>query len=127
MADKRLIDNSSSTTVDNFYGNKSGADVQIPLAEAASVLAASVGSLYPRGDFNGNIDTIINNGVYYCYDVTSEKAIPLSQFIMVTFAPTSTQYFKLQFAANVEQDKGRELYYRIKRSDWSEWKQISTL
>lgn len=41
--DKRLIDNASATTVDNFYGNKSGADVQIPLATAASVLAAKMG------------------------------------------------------------------------------------
>lgn len=86
-----------------------------------------MGSLYPRDAFSGNIDLIINNGVYYCSEVISEKAIPLSEFILVTFAPTSTQYFKLQIAANIEQDKGRELYYRIKRSDWSEWKQIATL
>lgn len=39
MADKRLIDNESSTTVDKFYGNKGGKDVQIPLADAAAVLA----------------------------------------------------------------------------------------
>lgn len=42
MADKKLIDNASATTVDNFYGNKGGADVQIPLATAASVLADSM-------------------------------------------------------------------------------------
>ena len=41
MADKRLIDNESSTTVDKFYGNKGGKDVQIPLADAAAVLAGS--------------------------------------------------------------------------------------
>ena len=41
--DRRLIDNESSTTVDKFYGNKGGKDVQISLADAASVLAAKNG------------------------------------------------------------------------------------
>ena len=41
--DRRLIDNESLTTVDKFYGNKGGKDVQISLADAASVLAAKNG------------------------------------------------------------------------------------
>lgn len=41
--DRRLIDNESSTTVDKFYGNKGGKDVQIPLADAAAVLAEQIG------------------------------------------------------------------------------------
>ena len=48
MADKKLIDNASATTVDNFYGNKGGADVQIPLATAASVLAGQM-AFYKKG------------------------------------------------------------------------------
>lgn len=41
MEDKKLIDNASATTIDNFYGNQGGKDVQIPLATAASVLAGA--------------------------------------------------------------------------------------
>ena len=52
--DRRLIDNESSTTVDKFYGNKGGKDVQIPLAEAAAVLAEQMRDNYVRKFITAN-------------------------------------------------------------------------
>ena len=72
MADKRLIDNESSTTVDKFYGNKGGKDVQIPLADAAAVLAANVGIRC--------IDVIIQAGESYTIPNSNYKALVLLSF-----------------------------------------------
>ena len=111
MADKRLIDNESSTTVDKFYGNKGGKDVQIPLADAASVLAEQIVPLKWVGQTD-NLDNVKTGFGYYIGE-------PNGLFISITHQMNDD--YRLQLRVR---DNGSALYFRTKFGYWSEWKEL---
>lgn len=112
MADKKLIDNASATTVDNFYGNKDGADVQIPLATAASVLAEQIVPLKWVGQTD-NLDNVKTGFGYYTGN-------PNGLFISITHQKNNDYRLQLRVL-----DNGSALYLRTKFGlQWSEWKEL---
>lgn len=126
MADKKLINNASATTVDNFYGNRGGADVQIPLATAASVLAEQIIS---HGDLNvANANDVTQSGCYsYNANSLSVENMPGSYGVLVVFNPNGYAqggYPMCQLFIT----HNNMVYARVKwTGTWKDWKQISTL
>ena len=122
MADKRLIDNESSTTVDKFYGNKGGKDVQIPLADAAAVLA-DIKDIAPT-DFN-NVSYNTTNTLF----VATQNALnaPFDGMIrgfLLNFIQAS---YCAQIYIDCNIKKGTAfLRTRLHDRTWTSWRKITT-
>ena len=120
MADKRLIDNESSTTVDKFYGNNGGKDVQIPLADAAAVLAAKLpfGNLFGSGTAQGltSLNDINENSIKYASKSYNISDMPYDYCMVLTFVNGD---YGMQIAVSVDQNK---MAYRAKVGGvWNQW------
>ena len=93
-------------------------------------MAETINVFYGNDTYSGNIDNIVNNGVFLCYDsgdsiASSSSELPFSTFILCNFAPTKSQYFKLQIAINgVQSSTAIQVKMRRMRSSWTEWKSV---
>jgi len=122
--DRRLIDNESSTTVDKFYGNKGGKDVQISLDDAASVLAEASKSLFmiptitDVTDFNLVTDIGIHGVDFY---QKANSPFPSTYTgTLIVIRNSYGQFHQIALAAS-------KICYRRRTSSgtWDEWLTIS--
>ena len=114
--DRRLIDNESSTTVDKFYGNKGGKDVQIPLADAAAVLAG----IYEV--YTGSVNDL-GNGVV----VFRGTDAPIATGIAITKIGSDSGRADAGIQIVAPSMSEGYIYYRILwESAWRQWYKIAT-
>lgn len=117
--DRRLIDNESSTTVDKFYGNTGGKDVQISLADSASVLAG-LHPFYPKFlDSNSNANELGDGKYFYTNGNRPINGIGSNALLIQISVPTRNDKYQIVFEYN-----NRCIYARMYIEYWTEWKSM---
>lgn len=98
----------------------------------ASVVAGLIGAFGANDSYHGNIDEIANNGAFMCDNsenvyVTSSFGLPFTIFVLCSFTPYNTKYFKFQIAINMGSSSlaAIEVKMRRFRSSWTEWESVS--
>ena len=95
-------------------------------------MAEVIGAFGANLSYRGNIDNILNNGAFTCDNsegdnVTSSFELPFTTFVLCSFAPNNTRYFKFQIAINMGSSPNPTINVKMRgyRSSWTEWKSVS--
>lgn len=122
MADKKLINVDAATTMSNIYGNNGSKDVQVSLADAASVLAGQLGhGSNNREDLNNLTST--NFYIIYSTNANSpeinDSAGLCHLFVIRISEGNITQFY-------INRGSGAFYYRNCTSGNWLAWYKVNT-